>query len=149
MAGRIKRVAHGTSGFTLIELVITIAVIGLIMAFAVPAYREQVVATRRAEGKALITEIAARMERCYTRFSSYTNAACTGMLGVTSEGGWYTVPIAGGGADQSTVAAQSFTLRAIPQAAQAEADTRCGRLTLTNTGVRGTSLTPPAGYDCW
>ena len=143
------RGARRARGFTLIELVIALVVVGLLLAFAVPAYREQVVSARRAEGKALITEVAARMERCYTRFSAYTNAACTGILPANSEDGWYTVPAAGAGADQSTVAAQSFTLRALPQRAQAEEDTRCGTLTLSNTGVRGQSLTPPAGYDCW
>jgi type IV pilus assembly protein PilE len=141
--------AHRAAGFSLIELLIALVVVGILTAFAVPAYREQVIATRRAEGKALITDAAARLERCYTRFSSYTNAACTGILGGTSEGGWYTVPAAGAGAAASTVAANSFTLRAIPQRAQATEDTRCGTLTLTHTGVRGQSGTPPAGYDCW
>jgi type IV pilus assembly protein PilE len=140
---------RSVQGFTLIELVIALSVIGILLAVAVPAYREQVVATRRAEGKSLITEVAARLERCYTRFNAYDNDACEAVLGVTSEGGWYTVPVAGAGADQSTVAAQSYTLRAIPQRAQAEDDSRCGTLTLTNTGVRSQSLTPPSGYDCW
>jgi type IV pilus assembly protein PilE len=135
-------------GFTLTELMIALLVIGVLLAFAVPSYREQVVKTRRAEGKALIADVAARLERCYTRFNAYNNAACTPVVSVASEEGWYQMQ-AGAGTGDSTLAANSFTLRAVPQRAQADDDTRCGTLTMTHTGVRGQTGTPPEGYDCW
>lgn len=140
---------RGRRGFTLIELVIVLAVIGVLLAIAVPTYREQVLASRRAEGKALVTDVAARLERCYTRFNRYDHDTCLAIVPATSEGGWYTV--AGDGADTATsnIAGQAFTLRAFPQNAQADDDTRCGALSITNTGVKDTEFDPPAGYDCW
>lgn len=153
MAGQLirspgRRVAD-QRGFSLIELVIAVAVVGVLMAIAVPTYNEQMIKTRRAEGQALLAEVAARLERCYTRFSSYTNAACTGVVAGSSEAGWYTVAPTSGGGATSTVAAQSYTLTVVPQRAQAVKDTKCANLTLTHTGVKGQSGTPPSGYNCW
>jgi type IV pilus assembly protein PilE len=133
-------------GFTLIELMMVVAIVGILAAIAVPSSREHVVKTRRAEGKALVTEVAARLERCYTRFSAYNHASCTPVAEATSEGGWYATSV---GATGSVLAAQSFTLRAVPQNSQATDDTRCGTLTLTQTGVKGQTGTPPSGYTCW
>jgi type IV pilus assembly protein PilE len=140
---------RATRGFTLIELVVAVTIIGILLAIAVPSYREHIVSTRRTEGKSLISEVAARLERCYTRFNAYNHASCTGVVAATSEGGWYRIAAVGAGATDTTLAAQAFTLRAVPQRAQVDDDTKCGTLSLTHTGVRGQSLTPPAGYDCW
>lgn len=130
------------AGFTLIELMIVVAIVAVLVAIAYPSYREQVIKTRRAEGRAALADVAQRMERCFTRFSAYDNAACAGTAAATSEGGWYAV-------SATTLTATTFTLSAAPQGDQATADTRCGTLTLTHTGARGQSATPPAGYACW
>lgn len=130
------------TGFTLIELLIAIAVVAILVGIAVPAYTEQAVKTRRAEGKAALVEVAARLERCFTRFNAYDAPACQAAVSVASENGWYLV-------SAPTLTASAYTLNATPQRAQARDDTRCGTLTLTHTGVRGQSLTPPAGYACW
>ena len=122
------------------RVVITLAVIGILLIIAVPSYREHVVKTRRAEGKALITDVAASLERCYTRFNAYDNAACTPVATAISENGWYAIATAGAGA--STIATHSYTLRAVPQRGQATDDTRCATLTLTHTGVRSQTGSP-------
>lgn len=126
-------------GFTLIELMIVVAIVAILVAIAYPSYRDQVIKTRRAEGKAALSSAAARMERCFTRYSAYNNAACTDIFPLDSENGWYQVTT-------SAIDAISFTLSAAPQNAQATDDTLCGTLTLTSTGIRGHT---GSGTDCW
>jgi type IV pilus assembly protein PilE len=131
-------------GFTLIELVIVLAVLAIIIAIAYPSYRDQVIKTRRAEGTALLTQVAQEMERCYTRFNAYDNAACATIYanGRASENDWYRL-------DSAVVAARTFTLIAEPQRSQADDDTRCGSLTLTHAGVRGRVDGTAPVEQCW
>jgi type IV pilus assembly protein PilE len=129
-------------GFTLIELLIVVAIVAVLVAIAIPSYREQVIKTRRAEGKAALAEVAQRLERCFTRFNAYNSAECAAAAAASSENGWYQV-------SATAITATTFTLAATPQGDQAAADLRCGVLSLTHTGVRAQSLTPPAGYRCW
>lgn len=149
VAGQLIRRRRQARGFTLIELVIALVVVAILVAIALPSYNEQVIKSRRAEGQALLTGVAARLERCYTRFSSYTHASCAGVVAGSSEGGWYSVAPTSGSGATSTVAAQSYTLLAVPQRAQASDDTKCANLSITHTGVKGQSGTPPTGYACW
>jgi type IV pilus assembly protein PilE len=143
VARQLTRAPRYARGFTLLELVIAAIVIAILAAIALPSYTEQVMKTRRAEGQAMLTDMAARLERCYTRFSAYDNAACAGVVAGSSEGGWYAV------SNTSSVTAQAYTLVVAPQKAQATKDTKCANLTLTHTGVKGQSGTPPSGYKCW
>lgn len=65
-------------GFTLIEALIVVAIIGIIAAFAFPSYVEYVRKSNRAEAKAELMEVAQRLQRCYTnlgRFDDATNCA--------------------------------------------------------------------------
>ena len=129
-------------GFTLIELMIVVAVIAILVSIAYPSYHEYVIRTHRTEGKALLAEVSGRLERCFTRHSAYTHADCVAAATATSEGGWYRVTA-------NPVSASAYTLRAAPQRTQATDDARCGTLTLTHVGVRGHTGTPPTGYVCW
>ncbi|MCB1559795.1 MAG: prepilin-type N-terminal cleavage/methylation domain-containing protein [Xanthomonadales bacterium] len=126
-------------GFTLIELMIVVAVIAILVAIAYPAYKDQVTRTRRAEGKAAATQMAAALERCYTINNAYNAAACAGIGGATiSENKHYSVSAA--------VTATTFTVTAAPQGAQAADDSACGSLTVNQLGQK----TPnPASSDCW
>lgn len=128
-------------GFTLVELMVVVAIVAILAAIAYPTYQEQMIKTRRAEGRAAIMEVATRLERCFTRFNAYDNAACSATASMLSENGYYQV-------SAKSISAAAFTLEAKPQLAQVD-DTRCGTLTLTNVGVRGQSGTPPSGYRCW
>jgi len=134
-----RPVRREQGGFTLIELAIAVAVVGILLAIAVPSYQEHVIRTRRSEGQALLMEVAARLERCYTRHAAYDHADCAAAATATSEGGWYEVT-----ADPLT--ASAYTLHAEPQRAQAADDAGCGTLTLTHVGQRGRS---GSAASCW
>lgn len=130
-------------GFTLLELMIVVAVVAILAAIAFPSYTQYVTRTNRAEGRAVLLNTAQALERCYTRFSAYNDAACTVAFPINSETGVYSMPEA-----NQTIAAATFTIQAVPQGAQATRDTRCGTLSLTHTGVRGISGTGTVA-DCW
>ncbi len=127
----------GMAGVTLLELMVVVVVVGILAAIAYPSFQEQVRKTKRADGKAALMEAAQELERCYTRFASYTAAGCGVALPRDSGEGHYVV-------DFDASAAASFTLSATPQDDQVN-DT-CGTLTLTNAGVQGADADPD---DCW
>lgn len=133
-----KPILSHAGGFTLIELMITIAVLAIIVGIAIPSYTQWVIESNRGEGKVVTMQTAQTLERCFTRFSSYANANCAVANGdtINSENARYTVTVAS--------AANTFTLTAAPQ----RADPECGSLTLTHTGVRGITGTGTVD-DCW
>lgn len=142
--GTARLLERGMRGVTLIELLVVITIIGILMAIAYPGYQSQIQSSRRADGKAALLDTAQRLERCFTRFNSYTAAAgCTIannlVAGIPSSEQWYIVT-------DTAPAANGFALVATPQGAQT-GDARCVNLTLNSQGVRG--ATGSLGADCW
>lgn len=140
IAGRGTR--RSMRGVTLVELMIVCVVIAILATIAIPSYRQYMLRTHRAEGKATLMQTAQELERCYTRFNAYNAGACTiattlGGAGVNSTGNHYTIT--------ATPTASAYTLTAAPQGPQAQ-DTGCGNLTLTQAGARGQSGT---ATNCW
>jgi len=130
-------------GFTLIELMITVAVIGILAAIAFPSFIDQIRKSRRADAKAELTNQAQKIERDYTLNNSYSTAVnnVIGASGVLSSEKHYQVV-----ATSST--ASTYTLEARPQGDQA--NDKCKNLTLTSTGVKnvnGGTITNPS--QCW
>lgn len=131
-------------GFTLLELMIVVAIIGILSMVALPAYQENVAASKRADAKASLSSFAGLMERYYTENNSYTGATVANTWGspatLPKDGNspaYYTLSI-------SALAATSYTLTAT--AAGSMSGDRCGNFTLTSTGVKGVST---AETDCW
>jgi type IV pilus assembly protein PilE len=127
-------------GFSLIELMITVVIIGILAAIAYPSYQEQVRKSRRADGKVTLMQTAQQLERCYTRFAAYNNGGCGVGLPVPSDEGFYTI--------SGNVGPTTFVLNAAPQGPQAS-DAKCGTLRLTNTGVQGSQGGDADANDCW
>jgi len=132
-----------TIGFTLIELMIVVAVVGIIAAIAYPSYMESVRKSNRAEAKVELMDISQRLQRCYSSYARFDNTAncpvyadLTDGNGIVTRGaGYYRItiaPIAGG------VAATSFELLATAIKAPQTKDLTdgCNEMRLRHTGVQ-------------
>jgi len=121
-------------GFTLIELMIAIAILAIIVGIALPAYNNQIEKTRRADGQAALLNAAQQLERCFTTGNSYAGCAFT----AASQDGFYTVTRA------TATNANTYTLSATPQNKQA--GDKCGTLTLDHLGRKGHAQ---GATGCW
>jgi type IV pilus assembly protein PilE len=125
-------------GFTLIELMITVAIIGVLAAVAYPSYREYVAKSRRAEAQALLMQSAQWMERFYAENYSYsTNTAGVAVTDATMFPARYSQSPASGTAAYTitvTPTATTFTVTATRTGTMA-AD-KCGNFQITHTGVK-------------
>ena len=138
-----------TRGFTLIELMIVVAVRAVLVLVAYPSYESFLTRTRRAEAKRELLALATAQERYFTNCNAYaaaldgSQANCTGLGGGaatrTTENGYYLISLAGGGA--------SYTLTATAQGAQVRDDV-CGNYTLTDTGSKSVSGSGTV-ETCW
>ena len=145
----------GQRGFTLIELMIAVAIIGILLRLALPAYQQSVMKSRRADAKTALLDLAQREERYLATANVYTTSApalgyastatVTSASPMTVQNGsasFYTIEVA------TSASNSAFTATAKPTGVQKTKDTQCQNFTIDNTGAQGVSGTGTA-TDCW
>lgn len=133
---------HRHNGFTLIELMITVTIVGLLAAIALPSYSSYIQRGWRADARVVLLENSQFMARYYSQNLSYLSGGAAPALPLTQ------APTSGTAKYNITVTAQAatatvaagFTLTATPTG---WTDTKCGNLTLDQLGVKGPD------DDCW
>ena len=155
-------------GFTLMELMVTVAIVGILASIAIPSYQDSVRKSRRADATAVLLGLANAMERRFTESSSYcdvgggTGAASTGCGTAALDTGtptgigftipnetvaFYTVTISQiTNINATTTQGGGYILTAVPTGAQT--GDKCGNLILDHTGAKTVSTAVPTA-DCW
>ncbi len=133
-------------GFTLIELMVVVAIVGLLATISYPTYVEYVAKSNRTEGQRELLRIANLMEQRFLDTRIYTPNLL--LLGLNADP--YITTERGGGGHYSISAAianngTTFTLTAVALGHQASIDSACATLTVNETGAR----TPAATTGCW
>lgn len=124
-------------GFTLIELMIVVAIVGILAAIAYPSYQDYVRRTARADAQADMLELAQWMERRFTtNNASYAGAVLPFNQSPRTGAARYNINLI-------NLGAATYGIQAVPQGGQA-ADV-CGTMTVNQLGV----TTPAAPADCW
>ena len=145
-----KKIWSRKGGFTLAELLIVVAVIGILASFAYPSYQNSVRKARRTDAQAVMMELAQWMERFYTENHGYDKTK--GDENVSPPANLLRSPANGDifyAISLINLAPNTYTIQAAPKSGQKK--DKCYMLTLQNTGVKGIK-DAQAGVevgDCW
>ena len=134
-----------SKGFTLIEIMIVVAIVGILAAVALPSYQEYIARGRRVDAQTQLLAAQLWMERFYSEHYSYAQTSAATPVLVTDTTLWgnqpfKTSPKVGEGTAAynltlSAVTTNTYTIRAARTGAAV--NDKCGNFTLTNTGVKG------------
>lgn len=137
-------------GFTLVELMIVIAIIGILGAVAYPSYTSNVARGRRADAQKALLEASQFMQRYYTANNTYTDSngkppALPGTLTTTKQSSGNTVY------DLTVTAADQlgYTIKATPNSAGLMARDECGTFVLESSGRRSLEGSSKTAGECW
>lgn len=134
-------------GFTLIELMIVVAIVAILAAFAVSNYMKYAQTSRRSDAYAALAQDQGILERCYALTFSYASATtgannCAAIL-TTSQEGYYTIAIS------PASPSSTYVLTATPVSSGAQAsDTICTSFSITNANIKSSTGTGTTS-TCW
>lgn len=137
-----------STGFTLIELIVAIAIIGILLAVALPSYTIHLQRGKRSAAESFMQTLGNKEEqqmlntRCYFSYPTDTTCAPPAVTVPQEVSSNYTVTITA----SNTSTPPTYTITAAPTTAMN--DTRCGTLTLVNTGTKNSSGTDTV-TNCW
>ena len=147
------RISKKFRGFTLIELMVVVAIVGIITAIALPSYQNSVAKSRRAEARAQLLETVQFMQLFYSQNDRFDQnragvavAIPTGLSlvpkGSAAGSQTYTIQISG------TPSIAAYTIEAVPLTGGPMASDACGTLRLNSVGTRTVTGTQTVA-DCW
>lgn len=133
------------NGFSLIELMIAVGVVGILAAIAIPSYSAYMKRANRTDATRSLSYWSQALERCYSQNFTYAVATCpiVATSPAVSNQGYYTITV--------TLTAgppETYSLTAVPILAPQTGDTACTSFTVNSTGQQSAT---PAGntQTCW
>jgi type IV pilus assembly protein PilE len=126
-------------GFTLVELVVTVLIIGILGAIAYPTYMNFTRRSNRTDALRTITQTAQQLERCYSTTFNY--AACPNFNGLSAQN-YYAIAVA------IAVNPNGYTIVATPNGPPQNADGQCTSFTLTSAGQQSSTGSGTVA-QCW